>query len=230
MSFLSYDEKQLLSQANRRLTNMRKRAKTDKNVENALTFAESDINIIGKGKVTKFKVTQSMTERQKKSMLRIAEQLIESPYSTQKETINLYKRQQETFAKRYNLSKKQAKEMISLFDAKKNPEVAEAWQKIKSMTSYDAIVPLLRNDEKLGDVVNDIGHEKFGQMMRLYIEGSMMADNYSFADFLSDREIVDFFKTMSVDEINNFIDIAKEKDADELKEMNTDELKELVLK
>lgn len=229
MAFLSHDEQQLLAQANRRLTNMRKRAKLDSNVDNAIAFAESDISIASKGKYNRFKVTQSMTERQKKAMLRSAENLIESPYSTKKETELLYRRQRNTFAERYGLSKQQASKMIDLFNKKKNPEVAEAWEKLRNNVNYEAIVPILKNEEKLGDVVRNIGDKKFGLMMRLFTEGSMQSGEYNFANFLQDREIVDFFEKSSTDEIEAFIDVVKNKGED-IKELTTDEIEDLILK
>lgn len=211
MAILSRDESELLKQANRRLTLMHKRAKSDLNVENAITFVESDLNIINKGaKTPRFKVTSSMTERQKKSMLRVAEQLIESPYSSAKTTKALYKKQQKTFAQRYGLTKKQAKEMINLFDSKKNPRTANAWQKIKDLTSYDAIVPILKDDKKIGEVQSQIGNEKFGRLMILYTEGGLQSNNYTFADFLSDRDIIHAFEMMSLEEIDDFIENVKQ--------------------
>ena len=229
MAFLSHDEQQLLSQANRRLTNMRKRAKFDSNVDNAIAFAESDISIASKGKYNRFKVTQSMTERQKKAMLRSAENLIESPYSTKKETESLYRRQRNTFAERYGLTKQQASKMINLFNKKKNPEVAEAWEKLRNNVNYEAIVPILKNEEKLGDVVRNIGDTKFGLMMRLFIEGSMQSSEYNFANFLQDKEIVSFFEKSSTDEIEAFIDVVKNKGED-IEELTTDEIEDLILK
>ena len=68
MAILSRDESELLKQANRRLTLMHKRAKSDLNVEKAITFVESDLSIINKGAKPRFKVTSSMTERQKKGI------------------------------------------------------------------------------------------------------------------------------------------------------------------
>lgn len=229
MAFLSHDEQQLLSQANRRLTNMRKRAKFDGNIDNAVAFAESDISIASKGKYNRFKVTQSMTERQKKAMLRSAENLIESPYSTKKETEALYKRQRNTFAERYGLTKRQASSMIDLFNKKKNPKVAEAWEKLRNNVNYEAIVPILKNEEKLGDVVRNIGDIKFGLMMRLFVEGSMQSSKYNFANFLQDREIVDFFEKSTTDEIESFIDVVKNK-GDDIEELTTDEIEDLILK
>ena len=229
MAFLSHDEQQLLAQANKRLTNMRKRAKFDSNVDNAIAFAESDISIASKGKYNRFKVTQSMTERQKKAMLRSAENLIESPYSTKKETESLYRRQRNTFAERYGLTKQQASKMINLFNKKKNPEVAEAWEKLRNNVNYEAIVPILKNEEKLGDVVRNIGDTKFGLMMRLFIEGSMQSSEYNFANFLQDKEIVSFFEKSSTDEIEAFIDVVKNKGED-IEELTTDEIEDLILK
>lgn len=229
MAFLSHDEQQLLAQANRRLTNMRKRAKLDSNVDNAIAFAESDISIASKGKYNRFKITQSMTERQKKAMLRSAESLIESPYSTKKETEALYRRQRNTFAERYGLTKQQASKMIDLFNKKKNPEVAEAWEKLRNNVNYESIVPILKNEEKLGDVVRNIGDKKFGLMMRLFTEGSMQSSEYNFANFLQDREIVDFFEKSSTDEIEAFIDVVKNK-GENIEELTTDEIEDLILK
>lgn len=229
MAFLSHDEQQLLSQANRRLTNMRKRAKLDDNVDNAVAFAESDISIASKGKYNRFKVTQSMTERQKKTMLRSAENLLESPYSTKKETEALYRRQRNTFAERYGLTKQQASKMINLFNKKKNPKVAEAWEKLRNNVNYEAIVPILKNEEKLGDVVRNIGNKKFGLMMRLFVEGSMQSSEYNFANFLQDREIVSFFEKSSTDEIESFIEVVKNKGED-IEELSTSEIEDLILK
>lgn len=206
MAKLSLDEKKFLAQANRLLTLMKKRQDYDANVKKAITFAESDISLVGKGKVTKFAVTNDMSERQKKSMLRIAENLIESPYSTSKATKALYKRQRDTFAERYGLTKKQAKKVISLFDARKNPKIASAWNKIKDLTTYDAITPILKDDNKIGDVVRNIGDEKFGLIMRAYVESGVASDDFTFAEFLSNNDIISYFEENSLEYLENMLD------------------------
>lgn len=201
---LSRNEKELLRQANRLRTNMIKRAQHDKNVKKALEFSTEDIKIFSRGKSKKFEITSEMTERQKRAMLRSAESLTESVYAREKSTQALYRRQRKSFAENYNLSYRQAGQLINLFDKDENPEVADAWEKIKSTTTYNAIVPLLKSDNKLADVVNNIGDKKFGLMMRLYTE-SGLAKEMNFASFLSDKEIVGFFNNNNLDTLEDFV-------------------------
>lgn len=197
---LSLDEKRLFTQANRVMTNMAKRA-NDKNVSNALKFAQRDLNIFGK--MSKYGVNKNTTERQKNALLRSAQKLIESPYATKKGTQNLYKQQRNTFAKRYGLTKKQASKMIDLFDADKNPEVAQAWERIRYEVNYQAIKPHLKDE--MSDMVNDIGDKKFGLMMRLYTESGLSGE-MNFAQFLSDDDYTTFFENNNLETLQNFID------------------------
>ena len=197
---LSLDEKRLFTQANRILSYMTKRA-NDKNVSNALKFAQRDLNIFGK--MSKYGVNKSTTERQKNALLRSAQKLIDSPYATKKGTQNLYKQQRNTFAKRYGLTKKQASKMIDLFDADKNPEVAQAWERIRYEVNYQAIKPHLKDE--MSDMVNDIGDKKFSLMMRLYIESGLSSE-INFAQFLSDDDYTTFFESNNLETLQNFID------------------------
>lgn len=197
---LSLDEKRLFAQANRTLSNMTKRA-NDKNVSNALKFAQRDLNIFGK--MSKYGVNKNTTERQKNALLRSAQKLIDSPYATKKGTQNLYKQQRNTFAKRYGLTKKQASKMIDLFDADKNPEVAQAWERIRYEVNYQAIKPHLKDE--MSDMVNDIGDKKFGLMMRLYTESGLSGE-MNFAQFLSDDDYTSFFENNNLETLQSFID------------------------
>lgn len=196
---LSLDEKRLFTQANRTLSNMTKRA-NDKNVSNALKFAQRDLNIFGK--MSKYGVNKNTTERQKNALLRSAQKLIDSPYATKKGTQNLYKQQRNTFAKRYGLTKKQASKMIDLFDADKNPEVAQAWERIRYEVNYQAIKPHLKDE--MSDMVNDIGDKKFGLMMRLYTESGLSGE-MNFAQFLSDDDYTSFFENNNLETLQEFV-------------------------
>lgn len=199
---LSMDEKRLFQRANRLMTQMEKRSSKDKNVENALEFAKRDLNIFGKN--DKFKVTESTTERQKNALLRSAQKLIDSPYSTQKGTKALYKKQRDTFAKQYGLTKKQASNLINLFDAKENPEIARAWERIRNDVNYQAVRPFIKDD--LSQTVSDIGDKKFGLMMRLFNESGLQGEeNYTFANFLKDDEIVSFFENNDLETLTDFV-------------------------
>lgn len=206
MAILSKDEKDFLKQANRRLSNMSKRSANDKNVKNALEYALTDINIFSNKKSNKFEVTIEMSERQKNAMLRSAERLINSPYSSEKETEKLYRRQRNTFAKNYGLSKRQAQNVIdNIFsdDNGKNSQVADAWEKIKTDIKYESIKPHLK-DGKLSDVSQNIGAEKFGQLMRLYVEGGFVGEQ-DFATFISDKDYLQFAQNMTLDELKDFV-------------------------
>ena len=198
---LSADEKRLFQQANRVLTNMSKRTK-DKNVENALEFAKRDLNIFGKH--TKFAIDATTTERQKNALLRSAQKLIDSPYATKKGTENLYKKQRDKFAERYGLTTRQASKLINLFDAKKNPEVARAWERIRNDVNYQAVKPFIKDD--LSQITSDIGDKKFGLMMRLFNESGLQGEeNYNFAVFLKDDEIVSFFENNDLETLADFV-------------------------
>lgn len=180
---------------------MSKRAKSDKNIENALSYALEDIAIFGKnGK--KYKVTKSMSERQKNALLRSAEQLINSPYSTVKATRALYKKQRDKFAENYGLTKKQAQRIINMFSSDK--QVADAWERIRSDVKYTAIVPHLK-DGKLSSIAQNIGVKKYGQLMRLYVEGGF-TNELDFASFISDKEYLNFAKNMTLSELTDFVD------------------------
>lgn len=194
---------ELFRQANRLLTNMTKRAKSDSNVQHALDLAREDIGLFSKGKSTKFGVNSSMNEKNLKSMVRAAEQLLNSPYSRQKSTDALYRQQRKTFGERYGLTPKQTKQIVDLFDAKKNPKTAEAWESIKDKVEYNAIVPHLR-DGKLADVANDLGTKKLGLMLRLYVESGLSGD-MDLIQYLSDTDYYNFFKNNDNETISDFV-------------------------
>lgn len=202
MPILSLDEKNLLAQANRRLTNMSKRASDDKNVENALKFATADLRIFTNGG-TRYKVTPKMTERQKNAVLRSAQKLIDSPYSTQSETQQLYRRQRNTFAERYGVSKKVASAMIKTFNKDNDPKVAEAWERIRGDVKYESIKQHLK-DGMFGETVENIGDEKFGQLFRLYAESGLITEQ-DFASFISDPEYISFANQFTADEMSELI-------------------------
>lgn len=204
MALISRDEQELLRQANRRITLMSKRS-TDANVSRAMQFATEDIRIHSSGQSTKFAVTDNMTDRQARAMVRAAEQLISSPYSNKKETEKLYRTQVAHFAENYGLTKKQAKELINLFDKKKNPEVADAWEKIRDTTMYQAAVPFLKDENKMADLVQNIGPKKFGLMLRLYKESGLIGEQ-NLAQFLSDKEYTSFFANNSLETLESFVD------------------------
>ena len=226
---LSHDERVLLQQANRRLSNMRKRVKFDKNLQNTIDFAMSDIRLSG-GK-DKYIVRKGFTERQKNAMLRSASQLIESPYSTYKGTQDLYRRQRQTLAKTFDITEKQAKELINLFDEEKNPETAEAWKRIRGETRYNAISPIIK--DSYSGTIQNIGTKKFGQLIRLYTEASLQSSEYSFANLISDPDIIAFFESHTSEEINNFIESMKALNVNEMEvlqeELTAEELSTLLL-
>lgn len=204
MPLISRDEQELLRQANRRLTLMSKRQESDANVSRAMEFAKEDIRIHSSGQANRFAVTENMTDRQARAMVRAAEQLIASPYSNKKETEKLYNRQVSQFAQNYSLTKKQAKELINLFDKKKNPEVADAWEKIRDTTTYQAAVPFLKDENKMADLVQNIGPKKFGLMLRLYKESGLIGEQ-NLAQFLSDKEYTSFFANNSTETLEKFV-------------------------
>lgn len=214
MAILSKQEKELLRQANRLLTNMQKVAKNDKNVENALKFAMSDINLAG-GK-NKYEVNIDTTERQKNAMLRSAQRVFESPYSRTKTREQLYRDRRKTFMKTFGIkSARKAKQLESLFYDVKNPKTGEyeetetssAWKKIQDEPLYLGTSKAIASS--IGEVMNDIGNKKFGLMMRFYTEAglqSLYSQQQGFVSFLQDKDITGMFESLTYSELENIID------------------------
>ena len=201
---LSTQAKNILAQANRRLTNMTKRQTTDRNVHNALAMAKSDINITSHNQSTKYQITSNMTQRQAEAMLRSAESLIQSPYSSVKGTQALYRKQRKELGKSMELSARQTKQLVDLFDESKDSKTAQAWQKIKDEPIYIGLSKSIKSS--IGEQVQNIGAKKFGYMMRLYTEAGLQDDYESFVDFLNDNEIQSFFANNNTDTISDFVD------------------------
>lgn len=202
MAVLSRDEKELLRQANRRLTNMQK-VSNDKNVQNAVKFAQRDISLATAGKQSKYKVTSSMTERQKKAMINSATKIMDSPYSTVKGREKFYRERTKQFAKTFGVTTRQAKQLQNtLFE--RNTPTGQAWLKIQSEPIYQGTSRAISNS--IGEIVSNIGNQKFGLMMRLYTEASLQDDyDQGFIGFLEDKEIRSFFENNSLDTISDFV-------------------------
>lgn len=214
MAILSRQEKELLRQSNRLLTNMKKASKNDINVKNALKFAMSDINLAGgKGK---YKVTLDMTERQKNAMLRSAQRVFESPYSRAKTREQLYRNRRKTFMKTFGIkSARKAKRLESLFYDVKNPKTGEleetptsrAWKKIQDEPLYLGTSKAIASS--IGEVMSDIGSKKFGLMMRFYTEAGLQSlynNQQGFISFLQDKDITGMFESLNYSELENIID------------------------
>ena len=202
MAVLSRDEKELLRQANRRLTNMQK-VSNDKNVQNAVKFAQRDISLASAGKQSKYKVTSSMTERQKKAMINSATKIMDSPYSTVKGREKFYRERTKQFAKTFGVTTRQAKQLQDTLFEQNNP-TGKAWLKIQSEPIYQGTSKAISNS--IGEIVSNIGNQKFGLMMRLYIEASLQDDyEQGFIGFLEDKEIRSFFENNSLDTISDFV-------------------------
>lgn len=214
MAILSRQEKDLLRQSNRLLTSMKKAAKKDKNVENALKFAMSDINLAGgKGK---YEVTIDTTERQKNAMLRSAQRVFESPYSRVKTREQLYRNRRKTFMKTFGIkSARKAKKLESLFYDIKNPITGEyeetatssAWKKIQDEPLYLGTSKAIASS--IGEVMNNIGNKKFGLMMRFYTEAGLQSlynNQQGFVSFLQDKDITGMFELLNYSELENIID------------------------
>ena len=214
MAILSKQEKELLRQSNRLLTNMKKVSKNDKNVENALSFAMTDINLAGgKGK---YSVTLDMTERQKNAMLRSAQRVFESPYSRTKTREQFYRDRRKSFMQTFGIkSAKKAKQLESLFYDVKNPKTGDyeetptsrAWKKIQDEPLYMGTSKAITSS--IGEVMNDIGNKKFGLMMRFYTEAGLQSlynQQQGFVSFLQDKDITGMFQSLTYSELENIID------------------------
>lgn len=201
---LSPQAKNTLAQANRRLTNMSKRQTSDKNVRNALAMAKNDISITSRNQSTKYQITSNMTPRQAETMLRSAESLIQSPYSSAKGTQALYRKQRKELGRSMGLNARQTKQLVDLFDESKDSKTAQAWQKIKDEPIYIGLSKSVKSS--IGEQVQNIGTKKFGYMMRLYTEAGLQNDYESFVDYLNDSEIQSFFANNTTNTISNFID------------------------
>lgn len=198
---LSPDVKNTLMQANRRLTNMEKRT-SDKNVRNTLEIARNDLSILSKG--NKYTISSDMTQRQANAVLRSAETLISSPYSTSKGTQALYRKQRKTLGKELGLNAKQTADLVSLFDETNDIKTSNAWQKIKDEPLYTGLSKSIMSS--IGESVQNIGAKKFGYMMRLYTEAGLQDDYNSFVDYLNDKEIQSFFANNNLNTISDFVD------------------------
>lgn len=193
---------------------MQKAAKKDKNVENALKFAMSDINLAG-GK-NKYKVTIDMSERQKNAMLRSAQRIFESPYSRVKSREQLYRNRRKSFMQTFGIkSARKAKQLESLFYDTKNPVTGEleetptssAWKKIQDEPLYIGTSKAIASS--IGEVMNDIGSKKFGLMMRFYTEAGLQSlynNQQGFISFLQDKDITGMFESLNYSELENIID------------------------
>lgn len=193
---------------------MKKAAKQDKNVENALKFALSDINLAGgQGK---YDVTIDMSERQKNAMLRSAQRVFESPYSRVKSREQLYRNRRKTFMQTFGIkSARKAKQLESLFYDIKNPVTGEleetptssAWKKIQDEPLYLGTSKAIASS--IGEVMNDIGSKKFGLMMRFYTEAGLQSlynNQQGFISFLQDKDITGMFESLTYSELENIID------------------------
>ena len=209
MAFLSRAEKTFISQQNRLLTKMSKRAANDRNVANALEFAKADMKLLG---INKLVVNKDMTERQKKVVMNIAERINQSPYSRVKSTEKLYRERRKEMAKTFGISIKQARQLEKMFWGEYNEKSARwedtatslAWKKIKDEPLYRGTS--LQISTKIGEITQDIGSKKFGLMMRLYTEGEFQ-DAYKdgFLGFLLDGFWLNYFEQTPVNEITDFV-------------------------
>ena len=200
---LSKELKNTLAQANRKLTKMQGRAMSDGNVKNTLAMAMSDLSILTRGQGSRYTIPEGATQRQAEAIIRSAETLNQSPYSTVKGTEALYRQQRKTLSKATGLNAKQTKQLVSLFDEKNDPMTAQAWQKIKDEPIYIGLSKSIKSS--IGEQVQNIGAKKFGLMMRLYTEASLQDDYNSFVDYLNDNEIQSFFANNTMKTVSDFV-------------------------
>lgn len=200
---LSKELKNTLAQANRKLTKMQGRAMSDGNVKNTLAMTHNDLAILTRGQSTRYAIPEGATQRQVEAIIRSAETLNQSPYSTVKGTEALYRRQRKALSKATGLNARQTKQLVDLFDEKKDSKTAQAWQKIKDEPIYIGLSKSITSS--IGEQVQNIGSKKFGFMMRLYTEAGLQNDYNSFVDFLNDTEIQSFFANNTLETVGEFV-------------------------